>query len=98
MENMVKGHCTKMGADKSDENAPKFISPNCLPASQKLWDFDEKRLHWASVVRCSATYLCFAAIRSQLTKRQISRPKNHAKIIYFFVNTKKLSAATASKN
>ena len=36
-----------MGADKSDENtqnAPKFICP-------KDWDFDEKRLHWVSVVR-----------------------------------------------
>ena len=28
-----------MGADKSAENTP------------KVWDFDEKRLHWASVVR-----------------------------------------------
>ena len=50
MENMDQNtHSTKMGADKSAErtpNAPKFISP--IP---KVWDFDEKRLHWASVVR-----------------------------------------------
>ena len=39
--------CTKMGVDKlfkNTPNAPKFICP-------KVWDFDEKRLHWASVVR-----------------------------------------------
>ena len=38
-----------MGADKSAENTPntpKFICP-----STKVWDFDEKRLHRASVVR-----------------------------------------------
>ena len=38
-----------MGADKSADNtpnAPKFICP-------KVWDFDEKRLHWASVVRAN---------------------------------------------
>ena len=38
-------HCTKMGADKL-ANAPKFICP-----SPNVWDFDEKRLHWAFVVR-----------------------------------------------
>jgi leucyl-tRNA synthetase len=40
-----------MGADKlveSTQNAPEFICPNCLPKSK---NFDEKRLHWASVVR-----------------------------------------------
>ena len=50
MENMT--HCTKMGADKSAENtlnAPKFISLKCLP-KPKIWDFDEKRLHWVFVV------------------------------------------------
>ena len=43
-------HCTKMGADKLAENtpnAPKFICP-----SPNVWDFNEKRLHWASVVCC----------------------------------------------
>ena len=29
-----------------ETNAPKFICP-----SPKVWDFDEKRLHWASIVR-----------------------------------------------
>ena len=46
-------HFTKMSADKSAENtpnAPKFIYPNCLP-KPKVWNFDEKRRHWASVVR-----------------------------------------------
>ena len=55
MENMYKGLTvhTKMGADKLAENtsnALKFICPICLP-NPKVWDFDEKRLHWASVVR-----------------------------------------------
>ena len=38
-----------MGADKSAENtpnAPKFVCPN-----PKVWDFDEKKLLWVSVVR-----------------------------------------------
>ena len=38
-----------MGANSSDENtpnAPEFICP-----SPKVLDFNEKRLHWASVVR-----------------------------------------------
>ena len=41
-----------MGADKLAENtpmAPNFICPNC----PKVWDIDEKRLHWASVVRAT---------------------------------------------
>ena len=36
----------KIGADGSAENTPKFICQ-----SPKVWDFNEKRLHWASVVR-----------------------------------------------
>ena len=46
MKNMDKGqgtHSTKMGADKLAENIPN--------APKSIWDFDEKRLHWASVVR-----------------------------------------------
>ena len=42
-----------MSADKLAEttpDAPKFICPNCLP-KPKVLDFNEKRLHWASVVR-----------------------------------------------
>ena len=34
------------GADSFAENTPKFICP-----SPKVWDFNEKRLHWASLVR-----------------------------------------------
>ena len=50
MENIDKGLtvCTKMGADKlakNTPNAPIFICP-----SPKVWDFDEKMLHWVSVV------------------------------------------------
>ena len=42
-----------MGADKSAENTP---MPQNLPAqifcpSPKVWDFNDKRLYWASVVR-----------------------------------------------
>ena len=42
-----------MGADSSAENtpnAPEFISPICLPKPNSS-GFQEKRLHWASVVR-----------------------------------------------
>ena len=50
MENMdTFTHSTKMGADKlakNTPNAPIFICP-----SPKVWDFNEKMLHWASVVR-----------------------------------------------
>ena len=49
MEKNEQGtHSTKMGADKlfdNSRNAPKFICP-----SPEVWDFDEKRLHWAFVV------------------------------------------------
>ena len=57
MENMDKvltTHSTKMGADKSSAentpNVPKHFCPNCLP-KPRVWDFDEKRLHWATVIR-----------------------------------------------
>ena len=46
-------HSTKMSADKSAENisnAPKLSAQIVYP-SPKVWDFNEKRLHWASVVR-----------------------------------------------
>jgi hypothetical protein len=36
-----------MGADKSD----KKFSAQILCPSPKVWDFDERRLHWVSVVR-----------------------------------------------
>jgi hypothetical protein len=52
-----------MGADKLAENTtndPKFICLNCLPRP-KVWGFDEKRLHWASVVRVYV-YIVYAAL------------------------------------
>ena len=45
--------CTKMAADISAENTPnvpKFVCPFVCPIP-KVWDFNEKRLHWVSVVR-----------------------------------------------
>ena len=56
MENMDKGVTvhTKMGADKSAENTsiqmPQNLSAQIICPSPKVWDFDEKRLYWASVV------------------------------------------------
>ena len=38
----------EMGADKLAENTPN--APKLICPSQKVWNFDEKRLHWASVV------------------------------------------------
>ena len=35
---------------KNTPNAPEFVCPICLPKPNVL-DFDEKRLHWESVVR-----------------------------------------------
>ena len=57
MEKMDKGlstHCTKMGTDSLAENTPlmpqnlfaQFVCP-----SPKVLDFNEKRLHWAFIVR-----------------------------------------------
>ena len=40
-----------LGADKSTENAENAL--NCIYPSPKVWDLNEKRLHWASVVRVS---------------------------------------------
>ena len=55
MKNMDKGLtvCTKMGADKFLENTqmPQNLSAQIVSQSPKVWDFDEKKLHWASVVR-----------------------------------------------
>ena len=36
---------------KSTRNDPNFICPICLLNSKKFLDFDEKMLHWASLVR-----------------------------------------------
>ena len=47
MENMDKQLTVpKMGADSSGRNTPNFFCP-----SLKFLDFNEKRLHWESVVR-----------------------------------------------
>ena len=50
MGNMNKGLTvhTKMGADKL---AKQNLSAQIVCQSPKVWDFDEKRFHWASVVR-----------------------------------------------
>ena len=42
-----------MGADKSAKKPqmPQNLSAPIAYPSPKVWDFDEKRLHWASVVR-----------------------------------------------
>ena len=52
MEQGQGTHCTEMGADKSAQNAPnnQNISSQSLSPRPKVWDFNEKRLHWASVV------------------------------------------------
>ena len=41
-----------MGADKSAQNTQmtQNLSAQIVCLSQKVWDFDEKRLHWASIV------------------------------------------------
>ena len=45
-------HCTKMGADSSAENTPNALelSAQFVCPSPKVLDFNEKRLHWASVL------------------------------------------------
>ena len=46
-------HSAKIGAVSSAENTPdtsKFIR-SIVPIGPKVWDIDEERLHWASVVR-----------------------------------------------
>ena len=52
-------HSIKMGADGSAKNTPnasKFICPICLPKPKSV-GFQEKRLHWASVVRSPNHFL-----------------------------------------
>jgi hypothetical protein len=47
-------HSTKLSAEKSSEKyskGPKIYLPQIVCPRPKVWDFDEKRLHWASVVR-----------------------------------------------
>ena len=49
-----------MGADKSAENTPnsQSLSAQIICPSPKVWDFDEKKLHWTSEVRVNK-YLVF---------------------------------------
>ena len=47
MENMDK---VLTVSAKNTPNVPNFSAQIVCP-SPKVWDFDEKRLHWASVVR-----------------------------------------------
>ena len=43
-------HCTKMGADSLAENIPNLSAQFVCP-SPKVLNLNEKRLHWASIVR-----------------------------------------------
>ena len=47
-------HSTKMGAEELPKipQMPQNLSAQIVCPSPKVWDFDEKRLHCVSVVRC----------------------------------------------
>ena len=53
MENIDKGltvpKCVLINRSKITQ-MPQNLSAQIVGPSQKVWDFDEKRLHWASVV------------------------------------------------
>ena len=54
MENMDKGHTVTKWVLISWPKIPQMpqnLSAQIVFPSPKVWDFDEKRLHWASVVR-----------------------------------------------
>ena len=58
--------CTKMGADSSTENTPKFICPICVPKPKSLG------FQWASIVRVY-TLLCFpSSFFSTLIKQPLA--------------------------
>ena len=75
-------HSIKMGANglaENTQNAPKFICP--IP---KFWDFDEKRLHWVSVVHNYAygapvSNLCFRFSKRKKTPGEKSKEFLHRK-------------------
>ena len=50
---MDKGLSTKLALINQPKipQMPQKLSAQIVFPSQKVWDFDEKRLHWASVVR-----------------------------------------------
>ena len=55
MENVDKGlkvpTCVLINRPKIPMIMPQNLSAQIVCPSPKVWDFDEKRLHWASVVR-----------------------------------------------
>ena len=54
MENMDKGHTVPkwvMIVWPKIPQLPQNISAQIVRPSPKVWDFDEKRLHWVSAVR-----------------------------------------------
>ena len=60
-------HCTKIFADQLAENTqmPQNISALIVWPSPKDWDFHEKMLHWASVVR-GRVFMTFFALQVSL--------------------------------
>ena len=74
-------HCTKMGAEKT-QIPPKFICPICLP-STKVLDFNEKGLHWASVVREMYHVCCSAQTAYKLVKTSYAKQTTGAKDLTF---------------
>ena len=49
----MKPNSCKMGPEK----CPNIVCPKIVCPNPKVWDFDENRLHWASVVRGTKHYL-----------------------------------------
>jgi hypothetical protein len=49
---------------------PQNLSAQFVCSNSKVWDFDEKRLHWASVVR-DRIYNCTFAVNTKLLKIRI---------------------------
>ena len=47
---------------------PQKLSAQIVCPSPKVWDFDEKRLHWASVVRAFAYLITCTALYKKQTK------------------------------
>jgi hypothetical protein len=64
MENMDKGLTVPKWVLINPPKIPQMpqnISVQFVCPSPKVWDFDEKRLHWASIVRVYA--YCFVSTR-----------------------------------
>ena len=60
MENMEKGLTVPKWVLINWPKIPQMLQNLSVPIvcpSPKVWDFDEKRLHWASVVRATDHYL-----------------------------------------